>query len=107
VISASLISLIANPMQFHGKRVTIIGYARIQFEGNAVYLHQTDYEHAIHRNALWLYIPRADIEQRRPCHDRYCSITGVFDAKSTGHGNLYGGGLRDIEYMEVWKGRSE
>lgn len=36
----SLVQLIANPGDFHGGLVRVIGFCRLEFEGNALYLHR-------------------------------------------------------------------
>lgn len=53
----SLIQLIAQPEKFEGKRVRFIGFLRIEFEGNAIYLHREDFDHGIEKNALWVAVP--------------------------------------------------
>ncbi len=40
-----------------GIKVRVIGFVRIDFEGNAVYLHEEDDKYAISDNALWLSLP--------------------------------------------------
>lgn len=54
VQDVSLIQLIAQPEKFEGKRVRFIGFLRIEFEGNAIYLHREDFDHGITKNGLWL-----------------------------------------------------
>jgi len=41
------VPLIANPKDYHGKIVRVIGFVRLEFEGNAIYLHQGDYKHSL------------------------------------------------------------
>jgi hypothetical protein len=43
-LDVSLIQLIANPESYDGKKVRIIGFLRLEFEGDALYLHQVDFE---------------------------------------------------------------
>jgi hypothetical protein len=51
---ASLIELIANPERYRGRWVRVIGYAVMEFEGTAIFIHEEDYSRAILRNGLWL-----------------------------------------------------
>ena len=53
-LDVSLVQLIANPKDYHGKIVRAIGFVRLEFEGNAIYLHQEDYKHGITKNGLWI-----------------------------------------------------
>jgi len=39
----SLIQLIANPQAYDGKTVRITGFLHLEFEGNAIYLHNEDF----------------------------------------------------------------
>ncbi len=48
----SIVRLLSTPRQVHGARVRIIGFVRLRFEGNAIYLHEDDGKHAIHKNGL-------------------------------------------------------
>lgn len=52
--SISIIQLIANGEKYENKLVRIIGFVRFEFEGNAVYLTQEDYEHDLTSNGLWI-----------------------------------------------------
>ena len=50
----SIISLLGDPKRYAGYRVTVTGYVRIEFEGNAVYFHKEDFDNMLMKNALWL-----------------------------------------------------
>ena len=41
-IDVSLIQLIANPNEYHGKFVRLIGFCRLEFEGDALFLHREE-----------------------------------------------------------------
>lgn len=104
-LAVSLIQLIANPGDYDGKVVRVIGYVRLEFEGNAVYLHEDDSKHAIHGNGLWLSVTD-DIRTRSKEFDRkYVIIEGAFDAKMKGHKGLWSGSLREISRFDVWSER--
>jgi hypothetical protein len=53
----SVIQLIAQPEKFDGKRVRFIGFLRLEFEGNAIFLHREDFDRGISRNGLWVNVP--------------------------------------------------
>lgn len=84
----SLISLIARPSDFDGKRVVAIGFCLLVFEGKGLYLSETDCRAAITKNALWLEVPFSPDTQplvitSRPAaassaHDRHAAL--VIDA---------------------------
>ena len=100
--SVSIVRLISTPRQFHGARVRIIGFVRLQFEGNAIYLHEDDDKHAIHKNGLWLSITD-EIEKNRKSFDgRYVLVEGTFDARHSGHHGAYSGEIKNITRFRVW-----
>lgn len=100
----SLIQLIANPQAYDHKVVRIIGYLHLEFEGNAVYLHRDDFEHAIYENSLWINPPK-DISptQIKAVNDHYVICTARFVANRHGHMGMFGGELEDVRRLEVWR----
>lgn len=95
----SLIQLIANPKTYDGARVRVIGFLRMQFEGNALYLHEDDFKHSIHKNGLWV-----DASSIKPgLNQKYVLMEGTFDAKMTGHMGLWSGSLQQITRCEAWR----
>jgi hypothetical protein len=101
-IDVSIVQLIANPQQFDGKIVRIIGFARLEFEGDSIYLHREDYEHGITKNGLWMDVPN-DMRKRDTEFDqKYILIEGRFNAKFTGHMGMWSGSIEKISRFEVW-----
>ena len=94
----SMIALIANPDRYDGKLVRIIGFLRIEFEGNAVYLHRSDYEHAISKNGLWTEIDMA----RKDLDKKYVLIEGTFEADNHGHMGMFSGAITNIRRAQLW-----
>lgn len=45
----SVIQLISTPELFNGKDVRVIGFLHLEFEGDAVYVHRDDFDHAIEK----------------------------------------------------------
>jgi hypothetical protein len=101
--NASVAELIANPRDFHGKPVRVIGYAHVEAEANALYVGETDYAHAIHRNGLWLNAPPgAD-----SLSDAYVLVEATFDASSQGEFAGWSGTLKDVTRMARGTGRAD
>jgi len=101
--SISLVQLVANPAEWHGKLVRVIGFCHLEFEGDALYFHRDDFEQAISKNAVWLDVP----EGRQALSDQYVLVEGVFDAESHGHLGAFSGVLKDVRRMERWPSRRE
>ena len=102
-LDVSLVQLIANPKDYDGKVVRVIGFMRLEFEGNGIYLHQDDYKHSIYKNALWIDVSE-DMQKRKAALDQtYVLVEGTFNAKMTGHMGLWSGSIQKIARCQVWK----
>jgi hypothetical protein len=101
----SMVELLARPEMFHGKRVRVIGYVRLEFEGNAIYLSKESYEAAIAKNALWLDPPIGSALAKKGAKwgPRYAIVEGRFDATMTGHMGSFSGAITDTTRLEPWK----
>jgi hypothetical protein len=102
-LDVSLVRLIANPKDYDGKIVRVIGFVRMEFEGNGIYLHEDDYKHSIYKNGLWIDVT-ADMQKRKTELDqKYVLIEGTFDARMTGHMGLWSGSIRNITRCQTWR----
>lgn len=103
VIRASLISLIANPKQFEGKQVMVIGTARFEFESSALFLHREDYrEHNLH-NAIRVSISdRRLLERLARFNGSIVRVQGEFFTQVFSPDGEARGGLRDLAFIEPW-----
>ena len=99
----SIIKLLANPTKYDGKRVRIIGFLRLEFEGNAIYLHQEDFEHAISKNAIWIDLP-VDLSKKQTAevNNKYVICQGIFRSGDHGHMGMFSGSLTNITRLESW-----
>ena len=105
-LEVSLIQLIASPKAYDGKIVRIIGFVRLEFEGDAIYLHQDDYKHGISKNGLWID-PTDDMRKKTRDIDRkYLLLEGTFSAKETGHMGLFSGSIQKITRYGVRRERN-
>jgi hypothetical protein len=101
--NTSIVELIANPLKYDNKRVRIIGFVRLEFEGNAIYLHREDFLHGISENSVWVNVPKAITkEQMTEVNEKYVICEGVFHASSHGHMGMFSGELSDINRLEPW-----
>jgi hypothetical protein len=96
----SIITLLGDPQRYAGKRVTVTGYVKLEFEGNAVYLHKEDFDNMLTSNALWLDTPPV-----LPAFtEGYAFVEGVFDPDGHGHMGMFGGTLKSISRLEASNG---
>jgi hypothetical protein len=99
-VDVSMVQLIANPGEFHGRPVRVIGFCHLEFEGDALYLHREDFEHSIFRNAISLSLPNAPPGEPRGSRDEYVLLEGTFEANIRGHMGAYAGALKDVTRFE-------
>lgn len=99
----SIIRLIAAPQDYAQKVVRVVGYLNIGFEGDAIYLHEEDFERALTTNALWVEAKPEMIKQLKKLTGQYFIIEGVFDPSDTGHMGLFSGAIGDITRADPWK----
>ncbi len=102
--NVSLIKLIANPEKYDGKRIQVIGYLNLQFEGNAIYLHEEDYKKHISENSFWVNFSQKLTRNTniKMFSNKYVIIIGRFSAKQKGHMGMFGGTLNDIVRLDLW-----
>jgi hypothetical protein len=103
VQDVSVLQLIANPQPYDGKRVRFIGFLRLEFEGDAIYLHREDYQHQISQNALWINLPHDMTKQEQQAVNmHYVICAGVFQASKHGHMGMFSGEVAEITRLQSW-----
>jgi hypothetical protein len=102
-IFVSLIRLIAAPQEYAGRRVAIVGFLHLEFEGDGIYLHRDDYEHSQTKNGLWVVVSGESAKQLRAAADQYVLLEGTFIPDRHGHMGLWSGTLAQITRAQVWK----
>ena len=99
--SVSIVQLIAAPEKYDGKVVMVMGFLRLEFEGDAIYLHEDDYRHAIHKNGLMVVTnPKIDMEADK-LNLHYVVLEGTFDANNHGNMGLNSGTIRNITFAGI------
>jgi hypothetical protein len=91
--SVSIVQLIATPEKYDGKVVQVMGFLRLEFEGNAIYLHEDDYTHAIYKNGLMIVInsniePRADKLNLHTSYSKGLSMAKTSETRASTPGPL-------------------
>jgi hypothetical protein len=102
-LNVSLVRLIANPKDYDGKVVRVIGFMRLEFEGDGIYLHQDDYKHSIYKNGLWIDTSEDMHKRKAELDQKYVLVEGTFNAKMTGHMGLWSGSIQKITRCQVWR----
>lgn len=102
VREVKLADILAHPDQYHGKRVSVVGYYHGQFEGSDFAVNQdASKEHAYKRN-VWLdrvsaFADKSAIKYR---NDAWLRVDGIFLRGPGGHMGLWPGELVRITRLE-------
>jgi hypothetical protein len=97
----SIVALIANPDEYHGKVVQTEGVAVIGFEVDAIFLSRDDVREGALLNSVALSlhdVPMSE-EEKRKLDGQYVIVRGVF----TKHPNELRGGISQISRIYVSK----
>lgn len=103
----SMITLIAAPEKYHDKGVHVIGYLNLEFEGNAIFLSELDFENSNTKNAVWLsFSKKADMKEIMKLNGKFVMIQGIFDRDYKGHMSLFAGSINEIIQVDEIKKRN-
>jgi len=103
----SLIELIARPDDYDEKRVRVIGFANLEFEGNALYVSREDFEHMITRNGVWLDVSAALAKPHAARLPGYFLVEGLFSAGHRGHMGLWSGAIERVTRFDASFSRAD
>ncbi len=103
--TVSLVELIANPAQYDGRAVLVIGFLHLEFEGNELYLHQQDYEEHISKNGIWVDATKEFQGCSGGLNDHYVLMAGLFSARRKGHRSMASGAIA-VDRAMTWPRRS-
>jgi hypothetical protein len=98
----SLIQLTSTPTTFDGEVVQVVGFLRIEFEGNALYLHKEDFEQRISKNSVWVSLDAKSQDAAAKLNMQYVILIGTFDASNKGHMSMNSEALLRIEQISAW-----
>jgi len=100
-IDVSIISVIANPEKYNGKKIRLKGYFTYQFEEHMLYLHKADYDASLYKNALFLFTNKEFLTEQgidEP-YRGYIVIEGTFTTDKGVFSYANTGALEDITMM--------
>lgn len=105
-IDVSIIQLIANPSEYHGKKVRVIGVGNLEFEGDGLYLSKDDLKYGTN-NSLWLVLSldATPYEDAMEYNGKYVLVEGTFDMNNKGHFGMWLGAIVDITRYINWESK--
>jgi hypothetical protein len=102
-LDVTMVQLIANPEKFDGKLIRVIGFMRLEFEGNVLYLHREDYENALLGNGIWVDVTPEITKQKETLNMHYVLLEGIFSSSDRGHLGMWSGTIKTIRRAELWR----
>ncbi|MGA8269216.1 MAG: hypothetical protein WCC76_16050 [Candidatus Acidiferrales bacterium] len=101
-VNVTMVQLIANPQKFDGKVIRVIGFLRLEFEGNVLYLHREDYENSILGDGIWVNVTPEMKKQSDVLNMHYVILEGFFSSRDHGHMGMWSGTITQIRRADVW-----
>jgi hypothetical protein len=101
-VDVSMVALVAEPDSYEGKLIRTHGFLCIEFEGDALYLHEEDYRHGLTENSFALRLSKLQREQFKSLTLRYVLIEGTVYAKGPEHTDGWSGAIGNISRLEAW-----
>lgn len=95
------IRVVARPELYHEKRIQLVGYMNLEFEGNGLHLSEELYRHGDSANAIWLDVEGMRIQP--PFSRGWVIVEGTFNGERLGHFGMYSGTLKNITRMDPWR----
>lgn len=92
-------SLMATPDKYHNQVVWVKGYLNLEFEGDAIYWRQRDYQANQYRNSFYVQFTDS-LYQTKPVaaySQHHVMVRGTFDANQ----NLRPGFIRNIDSINA------
>jgi hypothetical protein len=95
----SLAAVIAKPREYHNRRIRVVGFCHLEFEGNGLYVQSADFHQGVTKHGVWLDVE--DSPETRALSDEYVVVQGRFDAEQRGHLSMFSGLLTDVTRIEA------
>lgn len=97
-----MVALVADPDRYDGKFVRTHGFLCIEFEGDAIYLHEEDYRRGLSKNSLALRLTKSQREKFKTLSLHYVVIEGTVYAKGLEQTDVWSGAIGNITRLELW-----
>jgi hypothetical protein len=97
--SVSLEQIVSTPDRFDGVLVRVSGVARVEFEGNALYLTRESFERRDHPGALWLNLGWPVSKEILLLNGEEVLVDARVDAADRGNMRAFAATLTDIQHI--------
>jgi hypothetical protein len=101
-VSVGMVALLATPQKYEGKIVRTVGFMCVEFENDALYLHEEDYHHGLHQNSFALRLSQSQRKEFKGLSLKYVLIEGTVYANGPEQTDMRSGAIGNITRLEVW-----
>ncbi|MCP1726303.1 hypothetical protein J2T60_000268 [Natronospira proteinivora] len=100
----SIFSVISDPEEFHGERISVVGRLKVYQDRIAIYPTKEHLSHGDISSSFWGHMPRCatleDRERLTNWEGQFVQVNGVFNSKLK---NWSVGTLEHVELIQLWQ----
>lgn len=100
-VDLGMVALLAAPEKYESKVVRVIGFLCIEFEGDALYLHEEDYRYGLTKDSFALRLTDSQRKQFKNLNLKYVLIEGTVYANGP-ELDMWSGAIGNIVRFEAW-----
>jgi hypothetical protein len=100
-INVGMVALLAAPEKYDGKFIRTIGFICLEFEGDALYLHEEDYRYGEIKHSFSLRLSEAQRKQFKSLSLKRVVIEATVYANGL-EATEWAGALGNIKRLELW-----
>lgn len=100
-INVGMVALLASPERYEGKFIRTHGFLCIEFEGDALYLHEEDYRYGLTKDSFALRLTDSQRKEFKGLSLKYVLIEGRVYANGPEQDDS-GGAIGNITRFEAW-----
>lgn len=101
-IDVGMVALLASPQKYDGKLIRTIGFMCIEFENDALYLHEEDYRYGENKNSFSLRLSDSQRKQFKALSLNRVVIEATVYANGL-EATEWAGALGNIKRLELWR----
>ena len=105
-MEVGMVALLSNPQRYDGKLIRTIGFACLEYESDALYLHVEDYQYQNDRNALALRLTKEQRTRFKKMSLRHVIVEGTMYADGL-EATEFGGSIGNITRFDAWPARGD
>lgn len=102
-VGVGMVALVANPQKYEGKVIRTVGFLLVEFESDALFVHEEDCRHGLTQNSMALRLSQAQRKQFKNLSGHYVIIEATVHANGPEAGAMWAGALGEITRVDAWQ----